>query len=223
MNATGSDVSRARRIGGISALAAAILFGVGSAIWGLDMPDRGTPGDELITYYEDRADRIVIGASMSLLAIALIVLAAAALRRVLIEAEGDDVLATTAFGGALLGVSAGLCAEGVNMMGALRAQDGELSAELARSLFEIPQMMGSVGAGLGFGVFALATAAVAWRSGRVIPRYDAVALAIIGLLMLSPLAHFPVTAAAGLILLGLILGVQLLRPPPAPSPATPTR
>ena len=37
------------------------------------------------------------------------------------------------------------------MMAALRAQDGELSGELARSLFEIPQMMGSVGAALGFG------------------------------------------------------------------------
>lgn len=214
MGPTATEVRRARRIAGISALAAAILFGVGSAIWGLDMPDRGTPGDQLITYYEDRADRIVIGASMSLLAIPFILLAATAVRRVLIDTEGDDVLATTAFGGALLGASAGVSAEAVNMMGALRAQDGELSEELARSLFEIPQMMGSIGAGVGFGVFALAIAAVAWRSGRVLPRYDAVALAIIGLLMLSPLAHFPVTAGAGLILVGLILGVQLLRAPP---------
>jgi hypothetical protein len=218
-----SDIRRVRRLAGFSALGAALLFALGSAIWGLDMPDRGTPADELLAFYEDTADRIVIGASISLLAIALLLLTAAAIRRVLIEAEGDDVLATTAFAGAIVGVGAGLTAETVNMMGALRAQDGELSEELARSLFEIPQMMGSVGVGLGFGVFALATAAVAWRSGRVIPRYDAVAMAIIGILMLSPLAHFPITSFAGLILLALILGVQLLRPPPAPSPATPTR
>ena len=67
------------------------------------MPDRGTPADELVPYYEERADRIVVGGSLSLLAIAAFVLAAAALRRVLIEAEGDDVFATTAFGGAILG------------------------------------------------------------------------------------------------------------------------
>ena len=186
------------------------------------MPDRGTSADELVPYYEDRADRIVVGASLSLLAIAVFVLAAAALRRVLIEAEGDDVLATTAFGGALIGAAAGVCAEGVNMMAALRAQDGELSGELARSLFEIPQMMGSVGAAVGFGVFALAAAAVALRSGRVIPRYDAVIVAVIGLVLLSPLAHLPATAGVGLILLGLIFGFQLLRSPPGAT-ATPTR
>lgn len=220
--ANGTDVSRARRLAGLSALAAALLFAVGSAIWGLDMPDRGTPANELVPYYEERADRIVIGGSLSLLAIAVFVLAAAAIRRVLIEAEGDDVFATTAFGGALLGAAAGLCAEAVNLMAALRAQDGELSGELARSLFEIPQMMGSVGAALGFGVFALAAAAVTLRSRRVIPRYDAVIVAVIGLVLLSPLAHLPATAGAGLILLGLIFGFQLLRPPPGAT-ATPTR
>lgn len=221
-NAVTQDIQRTRRLAGMSALAAAGLFAIGSAIWGLDMPDRGTPAEELLVFYEDKADRIVIGASISLLAIAIFLLTAAAFRRVLIDAHGDDVLATTAFAGALLGASAGVVAEGVNMMGALRAQDGELSGELARSLFEIPQMMGSYGAALGFGVFALATAFVAWRSGRVVPRYDVVLIAIIGLVLLSPLGHLPATAGIGLVLLGLILGFQMLRPPPVRA-ATPIR
>ena len=208
-----TGTGHARRIAGSSALAAAILFAGGSALWGLDMPERGTSAEALIAFYEDTADRIVIGASLSLLAIALVVLAAAAVRRVLAEAEGDDVLATTAFGGAILGAAAGVCAESVNLMAALRAQNGDLSEELARSLFEIPQIMGSVASALGFGVFALATATVAWRS-RILPRYDAVLLAIIGLVLLSPLAYLQATAGIGLILTGLILGVQFLRAPP---------
>jgi hypothetical protein len=217
-----NDVQRARRLAAISALIAAALFTVGSALWAFDMPDRGTPAEELLVFYEDGGDRIVIGASLSLLAIAVFLLTAAAFRRVLIDAEGDDVLATTAFAGALLGAFAGVVAEGVNMMGALRAQDGELSGELARSLFEIPQFMGSYGAALGFGVFALATAVVAWRSGRVVPRYAVILIAITGVILLSPLGHLPEVAGAGLILLGTTIGVQLLREPPEPA-ATPTR
>jgi hypothetical protein len=219
---TVTDVSRARRIAGISGLAAGLLFAGGNAIWGaFEMPEGGAPAGELVAFYEDTADRIIIGASLSLLAIAAFLLSAAAIRRVLIEAEGDDVFATTAFGGAVLGVAAGLCAEAVNMLGAIRARDGELSGELARSLFEIPQIMGSVGTALGFGVFALAIAAVAWRSGRVIPRYDAVLIAIIGLVLLTPLAYIPELPGTCLVVLALILGVQLLRPPPAAP--TPTR
>ncbi len=117
---------------------------------------------------------------------AVFLLSAAAIRRVMIDAEGDDMLATTALGGAILGVALGTSAEGINMMGAIRAQDGELSEELAQSLFEIPQFFGSAGAALGFAVFSLAFAVVAWRSGRIVPRYAVVLIAIIGLVFAEP-------------------------------------
>ena len=150
------------------------------------MPEGGTSGAELVSFYDDNSGRIIVGASLSLLAIAVFLLAASAFRRVLMDAEGGDVLATTAFAGALLGVGSGIVAESVNMLGAIRAKDGELDEGLARALFEIPQAMGTVATAVGFAVFALATAWVAGRSGRVFPRYDVVLVTLIGLVLLSP-------------------------------------
>jgi hypothetical protein len=214
MNAAATtQVDRARRTAAISALIAGLLFAVGSAIWGFEMPEGGASGEDLLAFYDDNSSRIIIGGSLSLLAIAVFLLSAAAFRRVLIDAEGDDILATTAFAGALLGVGGGLVAESVNMLGAIRAKDGELSAELARSLFEVPQAMGTVGTAVGFGVFALTTAWVAGRSGKVVPRYDVVLLTLTGLVLLSPLAVLPAVPGAALVFIASIIGVQLLRAP----------
>ena len=94
---------RGREGGGtvrLSGAAVALLFGVGSAIWGLGMPNAGAPVDEVLDFYDERYARIIIGASLSLLAIAAFVLFAAALRTVLIESSGGDPLPTAAFGGA---------------------------------------------------------------------------------------------------------------------------
>jgi hypothetical protein len=66
------------------------------------------------------------------------VLFASGIRAILRELEGDDVLATTAFGGALLVMAAGLGAETINMVGALRAHDGQLTPELARAVLKSP-------------------------------------------------------------------------------------
>ena len=107
------------RLAGISGIAGAVLFGVGSAIWGLDMPEDGTPIAEVVDWYQDVADRIVIGGSLSLLAVAAFLFFAAAFRRVLADAEGNDVLATAAFGGFLLSMTAGIAAEGINLAAAL--------------------------------------------------------------------------------------------------------
>lgn len=191
----------ARRQAALSGIAVAALFGIGSAIWALDMPEDGTPTAEIVAFYRDTADRIVVGASLSLLGIAAFVWFAAALRRVLIDAGGDDVLATAAFGGALLGMAAGLGAETVNMSAALRAHDGELSVPLAQSLFEISQILGSAATGVGLGVFALASAAVALRTRLVLPRWLAIATFLIGLVLLSPLAHVNWVAGAALVLI----------------------
>jgi hypothetical protein len=221
-----TDVNRARRTAAISALVAGLLFVVGSAIWAFEMPEGGASGAELVSFYDENSSRIIIGASLSLVAIAVFLLSAAAVRRVLIDAEGNEVLATTAFGGALLGVGAGLVAETVNMFGAIRAKDGELDESLARALFEVPQAMGSVGTAVGFAVFALATAWVAGRSGTVVPRYDVVLLTLTGLVLVTPLAALPEVPGAAMVFIASIIGVQLLRAPrqwfPARNRAGPT-
>ena len=161
-------------------------------------------------FYEDAADRIVVGDSLSLLAVALFVYFAAGMRQVLSELDGDDVLADTAFGGALLGLAAGVGAETINMVGGLRARDGELSPELARSLFEISQILGFNAASVGMGTFAIATAAVALRRRTLLPRWLAVLTVAAGLALLTPLSR---ELFAPALLLLPVLAVQLLREP----------
>jgi hypothetical protein len=201
----------ARRYAALSGIAAAIMFGVGSAIWGLDMPAAGTPVAEVRNFYRDTADRIVVGATLSLLSIAAFLLFAAALRQVLAEADGEDALATTAFGGAVLALAAGLGAETINLAAALRARDGELNDALAQSLFETSQILGSTASGVGLGVFALATAAVALRSGLVLPRWVAIVTLVVGIALLTPLSHVNLFPGAALVLLASIIAVPLLR------------
>lgn len=203
---------RAQRYAGWSGIAFVVLFGVGSAIWGLDMPDTGSPVREVLDFYRETSDRIVVGASLSLLGIAAFVLFAAAIRSVLIDAGGDDFLATAAFGGALLGLAAGLGAETINMTAAVRADDGELSGALAQSLFEISQVLGSVGAGVGIGVFALATGVSALRAA-VLPRWVAIILVVVGIALLTPLSYVNVVAGSAMLLVALLIAVSLLRGP----------
>jgi hypothetical protein len=201
-----------RLYAGWSGIAFVLLFGVGSAIWGLDMPSAGAPVPEILDFYDETSDRIVVGASLSLLGMAAFVLFAAAVRSLLLEAGSDDLLATAAFGGALLGSAAGLGAETINMTAALRAGDGELGGALAQSLFEISQVLGSVGAAVGIGVFALATAA-ALRTGTVLPRWTATIVGVIGIALLTPISYVNVVAGASMLAIALLIAVPLLRGP----------
>jgi hypothetical protein len=207
-----------RRYAGLSGIAFVVLFATGNMLWWpWSGPAAGAPAAEIVDFYRHTSDRIVVGASLSLLAIAAFVLFAAALRRVLTEAEGDDLLATTAFGGALLGLAAGLGAETINMVGALRARDGELSAALAQSLFEISQVLGSTAAGLGIGIFALATAAVALRTGLILPRGLAIVAVVVGISLLTPVSRVAEVSGGSLLLITLIIAVLLLRTPVTPT------
>lgn len=190
-----------------------MLFGTGNALWGFDAPEVGAPASEILDFYADTSDGIVIGATLSLFSIAAFALFAAAVRRVLAEAEGDDVLATTAFGGALLALAAGLGAESINMVGGLRAEDDELSETLAQSLFEVSQVLGTTAAAVGIAVFALATAAVALRTRLVLPRWLAVAMLIIGLSLLTPAARILEWPGGAMMLIALIIAVALFRAP----------
>lgn len=193
-----------------SGLAVALLFGGGNALWAFRIPQPGASPDEIVKFYVDRSGRIVAGASISLVAIALFVFFASGVRRLLVRAEGDDVLGTTAFGGALLGAAAGLGAETINMAGALRAAEGQLSGSLAQPLFEVSQVLGFNAAGVGIGIFALGAGGSALRSGTVLPRWLALLTAMVGAALLTPLSRLVFGPA--ILLLGLI-AVHLRRAP----------
>jgi hypothetical protein len=202
---------RARRYGGVTGLAFVVLFGLGNSLWAFDAPSHGAAGADLVAFYDAKSTEIAVGATLSLLSIAAFALFASAVRRVLADAEGDDVLATTAFGGALLALAAGLGAETINMAGALRAGDGQLDPALARSLFEISQVLGTAAAAVGVGIFALAAAAVALRTRLVLPRWLAVATLLVGISLFTPLGHTLEWPGAAMMLVTLGISVPLLR------------
>lgn len=179
-----------RRITGFAGLGVVALFGVGNALWGFEQPDAGAPVREVVAFYTDTSTEIVIGGSLSLFAIALFVLFASGVRAILREHEDDDLLATAAFGGALLAMAAGLGAETINMVGALRAEDGQLTPELGRALFEVSYVLGYNGAGVGIGIFALAIAVGALRSRALLPRWLALFLFVLGMAFITPLSRF---------------------------------
>ena len=198
------------RVTGLAGLGAAVLFGGGSALWAFDQPDAGAPVAEITDFYSEAAMRIVVGGSVSLLSIALFVLFASGVRTILREHEGDDVFATAAFGGALLLTAAGLGAETINMVGALRADAGQLTPELGQALFEISYVLGYNAAGVGIGIFVMAVGAVAMRGPDFLPRWLALMLLIVGLVFLTPLCRFLLGPA---VLALAVVSVQLLRTP----------
>ena len=200
----------ASRHAGLSGIAVVVLFGAGNAIWALGMPPGGTPAAEVLEFYDERAVRIIAGASLSLIAIGAFVVFAAGVRQVLIDAGGEEFLATAAFGGALLGAAAGIGAEGINMIGGLRASEGELTADLARSVHEISQVLGSVAAAVGLGVFAVAAGWVAYGTGALPRRNAALALAG-GVVLLTPLSYVNVVPGALMIGVTFVIALPLLR------------
>jgi hypothetical protein len=90
-----------RRLTGIAGLGAAILFGGGSALWGFEQPRAGASAGKLLAFYRDNDTEIVVGASLALVSIACFVFFASGVRAMLRDVEGDDLLGTAAFGGAL--------------------------------------------------------------------------------------------------------------------------
>jgi hypothetical protein len=99
-------------------------------------------------------------------------------------------------------------AETINMVGALRADDGQLTPELGRALFEISYVLGYNGAGVGIGIFVLAIATVALRARALLPRWLALLLLVVGLAFITPLSRFLLAPS---ILLLAVASIQLLR------------
>jgi hypothetical protein len=194
---------------GLAGLAAAVLFGAGNALWAFEQPDPGAAPAEIAEFYADTSTGIIVGASLSLVSIALFVLFASGLRALLREYDRDELFANAAFGGAMLMLAAGLGAETINLVGALRAEDGDLSRELARALFEISYVLGFNAAGVGIGVILLAAAAVALRTGTPLPPALAWVTALLGVAFLTPLSEFLLGPS---VLLLAVVSLRLLRP-----------
>ena len=198
----------ARRVTGLAGLASAVVFAFGNALWAFEQPSAGASAGEVLAFYTANSARIAFGGSLSLVAIALFVVFASGLRRILLEHEREGVFATAALGGALLLCAAGLGAETINMAGALRADDTELTPELGRALFEISYVLGYDAAGVGIAVMLLATSAVALRARALMPRVPALVLLVVGLAFITPLSRFLLGPA---VLLLAAVSIQLLR------------
>ena len=207
----------ARRATGLAGLAAAVLFGAGSALWALEQPKAGASASEILAFYDESAMNIIIGGSLSLVSIGLFVFFAGGLRAILQAHDGEDLFPTAAFGGGLLLLAAGLGAETINMAAALRADAGDLSADLARTLFEVSYVLGYNAAGVGIGVLLAATAAVALRTGALMPAPLAYLSLVLAVAFCTPLSVFLLAPAV----VGVVISsVMLLRPGPGNNPAS---
>jgi hypothetical protein len=202
------DLPRAHRWAGLSGIATALVFAAANSLWAFQQPSFGASGQELLDFYGDLSTRIEIGAALALLSVATFVVFASALRSILVQLEGDEILANVAFGGALIGLAAGIGAETINMAAALRAGENELTVPLAQALFDTSYVLGFNAAGVGIGLVALATSAVALRARALMPRWLAFVGIALGATLITPLAVYTLGPA---FLFLLALGVLLLR------------
>lgn len=180
----------------LSGLVAAVLFGTGSAIWALDQPDRDAGTDEIVSFYEGTSTEILIGGSISLIALLLFVWFGAVLRERLIAAEGSERsgLPATAFAGTVLLAAVGLGAETINIAGALAAEDGQLTNDTAHTYFDVSYALGAPAAGVAIALVALPIAVVALRTGRPISRAVAWAAIAVGIAAATPVMWTPAFA-----------------------------
>jgi len=189
----------ARRMTGAVGLAVAVLFAAGNALWAFDQPEAGASAHQIVSFYTSASSRIIAGASVSLLAAALLVFFASGVRTLLRDHAPDDLLPSAAFGGLLLVVATGLGAETINMAGALRAEHGQLTPELSRALFEVSYVLGYNAAGVGIAVLLGAIVGVAWRSPSLLPRWTALPLLLLAVAFLTPLCRFLLAPAVVLL------------------------
>src|SRR5918992_6386054 len=192
-----------------------VLFGAGSAIWGLEQPPRDAGAEEIVSFYEGTSIEILIGGTMSIIAVLFFVWFGAVLRERLVAAEGSERtgLPLVAFAGTVITAAVGLGAETINMAGALSAEDGQLTADTAQIYFDVSYALGAPSAGVGIAMVAVPTAVIALHTGRPIRRWAAWTALLVGLAALTPAMLTP--AFALLTLLGLLLlaglSIQLYR------------
>ena len=199
------------RLAPLSGVMTVVLFGAGSAIWAVEQPPRDAGTAELISFYEGSSTEIVIGGTMSLIAVLFLVWFGAVLRERLAAAEGSERtgLPLTAFAGTVVTAAVGLGAETINMAGALSAEDGQLTADTAQIYFDVSYALGAPAAGVGIAMVAVPTALIALGTGQPIRRWAAWAALLVGLAALTPVMLTPAFALVTLVALVLLAGLSI--------------
>jgi hypothetical protein len=191
-----------RRTAGWTGFAVAALFSLGSLLWwpfGDVRP--GAAPDAIAEFYSRSQVRVLVGGGVSVVALALFVAFAAAVRHLVPASR--KLTGDIAFAGAVVMAVAGLAAETINMGGALRAAN---DPALAQAMYEIPQVFGGYASAVGLGIFALAVAASSLLPGR-----SAAVVGVTGIVLLSPAALFVVEVAGGaFVLICALIATQLL-------------
>lgn len=193
-----------QRLARWTGMTAAVLFGLGSLLWWPwgDVRPGATPA-AIADFYARSEVRILIGGGVSVVALALFPVFAAAVRS--LAPESRKLSGDVALAGAVVTTIAGLAAETINMGGALRASD---DPRLAQAMYEIPQVFGGYASAVGVGIFALGVA-----TSTLLPRWCAAVVGVSGIVLLSPVALFVVeVAGGGLVLVSVLVATQLLTP-----------
>jgi hypothetical protein len=214
------------RFAPLTGLVAAVTFGAGNAVWAFEQPARDTGADRLLSFYEGNSTEILIGGTISLVSLFFLVWFGAVLYQWLSNVEGAERsgLPLMAFGGAILAAAAGLGAETINMAGAMRADDGELTAEAAQIYFDVSFMFGYTAAAICMAVLAAPIALIAGRTGRPLTSWLAWLVMAVSIVMLIPQLSVLRLFAIPVILLGTLsgrmyrVGPEVLTGRPANSP-----
>lgn len=199
------------RLAPLSGLTTVVLFGAGSAIWAGSQPQRDAGTEEIVSFYEGTSIEILIGGTMSIIAVVFFVWFGAVLRERLVTAEGPKRtgLPLLAFGGSVVIAAVGLGAETINMAGALSAEDGQLTAETAQIYFDVSYALGAPAAGVGIAMVTVPTAVIAMRTGHPIGRWGAWAALLVGVAALTPAMLTPAFALVTGLALVLLAGLSI--------------
>jgi hypothetical protein len=92
-----------------------------------------------------------------------------------------------------------------------------VASDLAQSVFEISQALGTTAASVGIAIFGIASAVTCLRMGGVLSGRVSVFVLAIGLSLLTPAARIIVWPGAAMVLLAVTISVALLRAERRPS------
>jgi hypothetical protein len=210
-------VQRLSAFAPLSGLVGAVLFAAGSAVWAFEQPSQDAGNEQIVSFYEETSTEIIVGGSVSIVALLFVVWFGTVLRVRLAAVEGSagTGLPLLAFGGTILLAAVGLAAETINMAGAFSAEDGQLTADTAQIYFDVSWAFGAPAAGIAIAMSAAPVALVALRTRSMLSRWSAWLALLLALVTLTPVMwtaafQYPFTLA---ILLLAALSVRLYRTP----------
>lgn len=197
-----------------------VLTVVSIVLGSMDSPE-DFPGDvgEIIVYWESDPNLLMasgwigaVGGFFNLLFLGVLV------SRLRAAEGGTGRLSTTAFGGGIAAVTAGLLVDTVTLAGAIRADEvGDIAPATATTLYDISQLLVGAALPVALSVLIAATGALALRVG-VLPRW----LGVVSLVLAVGLLILPIAwAMTGVALLWALVVSILLYMRPGTAAAAP--